>query len=106
MGNAYKLVGFINMLDLRPGFVYPVFENNGKYYFQHGINNTLFRFVEVQENVMDKLIPLTADRDIRITLESNPIYAYQKRNGAVKFGDMVAMRRYVKNGISMNTGRV
>ena len=106
MGNAYKLVGFINMLDMRPGFVYSVFENNGKYYFQHGINNTLFRFVEVQENVMDKLIPLTEDRDIRITLESNPIYAYQKRNGSIKFGNIATMKRYVSDGISINTGRI
>lgn len=106
MGNAYKLVGFINMLDLRPGFVYPVFVNNGKYYFQHGINNTLFRFVEVQENVMDKLIPLTEDRDICVTLESNPIYAYQKRNGSIKFGNIATMKRYVNDGISINTGRI
>ena len=106
MGNAYKLVGFINMLDIRPGFVYPVFENEGKYYFQHGVNNTLFRFEEVREDVMDRLIPLKEDPGISITLESNPIYAYQKRNGAVKFRDMVSMRRYVNNGISMNTGRV
>ena len=106
MGNAYKLVGFINMLDIRPGFVYPVFENEGKYYFQHGVNNQLFRFVEVRADLMDNLMPVKGNADISITLESNPIYAYQKRNGSIKFGDIATMKRYVNDGININTGRI
>lgn len=32
-GNQYKLVGTMNMFDIVPDFVYPVFESQGKYYF-------------------------------------------------------------------------
>lgn len=37
--NKYKLFGMMNMFGFIPDFVYPVFENNGKYYFQNSDNS-------------------------------------------------------------------
>ena len=49
MKKKYELVGFVNLLNIRPGFVYPIFKNNGRYYFQHGEDNRICEFEEINK---------------------------------------------------------
>lgn len=58
--NKYKLFGTMNMFDLVPDFVYPVFENSGKYYFQNSDNSIeIDSFHEIYgEKHINKIKPL------------------------------------------------
>lgn len=58
---TYKLVGIFNMFDVIPDFVYPVFEREGKYFFQHAneeghsINSPIEEFVQIKENAIEEI---------------------------------------------------
>ena len=62
---TYKLVGIFNMFDIIPDFVYPVFEREGKYFFQdaneegHTINSPIESFVQIKESAIEKIKLLT-----------------------------------------------
>ena len=95
MNEKYKLVGFMNLLNIRPGFIYPIFQLNDKLYFQHGEKDRLIRFVEVNKCLYKNLIPLD-NSSIEIDLQSNPIYAYQRLNKSVFYGNAAEMKDYLK----------
>lgn len=103
MKNGYLLVGFINLLDIIPGFVYPVFAKDDKYFFQHGDNDRLYEFEEINPSLMKKLIPLESDVQIIIDLDSNPIYAYQRKN-EILFGDSTKMKSLIQKIRKQTTG--
>ena len=58
MLNKYKLIGFINLFGVIPDFVFPVFENEGEYYFQHGNNDRIEEFEKVKGDLYKQIIPL------------------------------------------------
>ncbi len=95
MNEKYKLVGFMNMLNVRPGFIYPIFKLNDILYFQHGEKDRLIRFVEVNKCLYKDLIPLD-NSNIEIDLQSNPIYAYQRRNKSIYYGNANEMKKYLQ----------
>ena len=41
MQEIYKLAGILNLFNVVPDFVYPVFERNNQYYFMTGDEDTL-----------------------------------------------------------------
>lgn len=80
--NVYKLVGFLNMFDLVPGFVYPVFksmtEKTDDFYLQNGENDKLNEFVVLKEEYRSKVLSSGVDnRPCLLTVDSKPIYAFQ-----------------------------
>lgn len=55
--SGYKLFGIMNMFRFIPDFVYPVFENNGKYYFQSSDNG--LEIDSFQEIISENHIKMT-----------------------------------------------
>lgn len=54
--NCYKFVGVINFFGVCPDFVYPIFEKEGKYYFQKTSNTLIISFNEIKDNLRTKMI--------------------------------------------------
>ncbi len=44
--SCYKLVGFINLYNIIPDFVYPVFSAHNKFYFQDGKSIFINKFLK------------------------------------------------------------
>ena len=68
MLNKYKLIGFINLFGVIPDFVFPVFENEGEYYFQHGNNDRIEEFEKVKSDLYKQIIPLIDRKNTIIDL--------------------------------------
>lgn len=96
MLQEYKLIGFINLFDVIPDFVYPVFECGGEYYFQHGKNDQIEEFELVRSDIHSKIVPLMASESTTITIESNPIYAFQSDDKTINHGCASYMRNYLR----------
>ena len=103
---TYKLIGFINMLNLIPEFVHPVFEcnENGKYYLQFGDEEELVleKMVSLSSNLYNKVVKLS---DIEtnefeviedFSLESDPIFAFQFSKYFVHFGNCKDIKEAIK----------
>lgn len=81
--NKYKLFGTMNMFDLVPDFVYPVFESNGKYYFQNSDNSIeIDSFHEIYgEKHINKIKPLAlsfnASKKEYYRVGDEPVVAFQ-----------------------------
>lgn len=100
--NVYKLIGFVNILDVVPGFVYPVFvcvtEKTSNLYLQNGENDKLVGFVELKESYRSKVISTpTSQKPCLITVASNPIYAYQMSGTVTLYGDSAKMVDLLKD---------
>lgn len=89
----YKLVGILNMFDISPDFVYPIFEKDRKYYFQTGDIQKLqiSEFSPVKESYISKVVLLNQVENNLIerkesSLQSEPIFAFQKDKNSVFIG--------------------
>lgn len=45
----YKFVGIMNRFGVQPDFVYPIFENDGKFYFSKSSNGIISFFREIKD---------------------------------------------------------
>lgn len=97
MKSNYKLVGFLNMFDITPDFVYPVFECDGdkKLYFQLEEENGLLKslcFVPIKEDALDKIVFLEnvnhnqKDIQVILSIHSEPIFGFHVSENEVVFG--------------------
>lgn len=81
----YKLIGTMNVFDIVPDFVYPIFENNGKYYFENSYNSLeIDSFYEIcGEKKISRIKPLTSSFNKLInvkeyyTIGDEPLVAFQ-----------------------------
>ena len=96
MDQGYHLAGFLNLFGFLPDFVYPIFSKGGHYYFQHGKDDVLERFVEVREDILDEVYWTDSDRGVVITASSLPIYAFQYENEQVEYGNAIYMQNILK----------
>ncbi len=99
MLNLYKLTGFIDLFDIIPNFVFPVFEKDGKLFFQNGHKNRIEEFVEVKKSVYSKLIPLQncKSKEIIIDQTADPIYAFRKDASKIEFGDASYFQKFFQD---------
>lgn len=95
MLNKYKLVGFINLFGVIPDFVYPVFEREGEYYFQHGNNDRIEEFEKVKSDLYQQVIPLIDRKNTIIDLDSDPIYAFQSEEQNIHYGHAPDIKKYL-----------
>lgn len=104
MNYNYKLVGFLNMFDITPEFVYPVFEcdEDKKLYFQCEDDEDKLKnicFIQIKEDALDKITFLEntkhniRDTQRKITINSESIFGFQISENEVKFGNF----EYFKN---------
>lgn len=82
----YKLIGFLNLFDIVPDFVFPVFEHNGSFYFQNGKKDKIEMFEKVKDGLQDRIIQLKAKESLLLTIVSKPIYAFQKLEEDIEYG--------------------
>lgn len=83
--NQYKLFGAFNMYGIIPDAVYPIFENNEKYYFQNSNDGTeINSFVEVKVDCLSLIKPLNLETIYKMpTLKTDvsigdiPLYVLQ-----------------------------
>ena len=64
MASSYRLVGILNMFDVIPEFVYPVFEYEGNFFIQDRTNvNQILSFeLLMNDNLIKSIIPLNKFR--------------------------------------------
>lgn len=92
MNSKYKLIGFLNMFNIVPDFVFPVFEFNGNLFFQEGKNDKIEKFSIAKSAIRTKIIPLCSNNisnisDEMFDITSNPIYAFQTVDHEVIYGN-------------------
>jgi len=101
MLNKYKLVGFLNLFNIVPDFVVPVFESKEKYYFQDGEQDRIKEFIEAKKSVTEHLIPLdcVVSNDIFVgkyyDSNSKPIYAFQTKDHVI-CGESSFLKQFFK----------
>ena len=102
MGIQYKLIGFLNMFKIIPDFVLPIFEFNGKLYFQEGEFDTIHNFSLAKESVANHIIPLDSNSSkylssVYFDTCSKPIYAFQENENNVICGDSTFLKSFFKS---------
>ena len=103
--NKYKLFGTMNMFDFVPDFVYPVFENNGKYYFQNSDNSIkIDSFYEIcGEEHISKIKPLTSSFNKLINVKEHyvvgdePLVAFQTSEEKYFIGTSDVFNEFIKD---------
>jgi len=92
----YELMGTMNMFDIAPDFVHPVFESNGKFYFQNSEDGqTIDSFYEIQgEKHLKKIRPLSNSYNMLVAIKdsysigSEPIVAFQVDKNIIYISDV------------------
>ncbi len=100
----YKLVGIMNLFNIVPDFVRPIFENDNKLYFQISNEKTaiITEFVPVKENAINNVILLnTITNNLKkredLTISNNPLFAFQTSEEYVFIGTFEEMRDFFKS---------
>lgn len=102
--SCYKLVGFINLYNIIPDFVYPVFSAHNKFYFQDGKSIFINKFYEVQTDLSNKIIfikdlfieELNDSTIPKMFCQNSPsVYAYQQNNEKYFMGDIVSFYNFI-----------
>ncbi len=88
----YELCGFLNMFDIVPDFVYPIFRNDNIFYFQDGENDIINNFVPVKPSIYARIHKIgTCETIIGIkseiaSINSKPLYAFQVNESEIVCG--------------------
>lgn len=102
--DCYKLVGTINLFGVCPEFVYPIFERNGKYYFQCSNNATISSFKEIVENLYEKMIRFFDANDViymnikkDYTIGDEIVIAFQINRNKLLVSDVDSFVPFIKD---------
>lgn len=96
----YKLIGFLNLFDVIPDFVYPVFENDGLYYFQDEYHGKIIDFVLVKSSVHSMITKkneykkILGKENVVLEIGSKPIYSFQLEKNKIVCGEDVHMLKF------------
>ena len=103
MRDNYKLVGILNLFDVVPSFVYPIFEKEGRYYFITGDEETLQTegFEIVKESAVKRIVFLN---DLKtneflqreFSEESEPIFVFQVSVTEIYIGAFEKIRDFLQ----------
>ena len=105
MQEIYKLAGILNLFNVLPDFVYPVFEKNNQYYFMIGDEDTLNTegYIPVIGDDVIKRIAKISDlktneiRQVDFTKESKPFFGFQLSKKEVFFGFFEEVKDFLQN---------
>lgn len=104
----YRLVGFLNLFDVVPDFVYPVFENDDLYYFQDEQNGKIIDFILVKSSVysmitkIDKYKQILGIEKAILEIGSKSIFAFQIEKNKVVCGEDIYMFKFFQRYIAKN----
>lgn len=104
MSDEYTLVGFFNMFNIIPNFVYPVFKSNDKLYFQDGTKDSIERFVPIKDDALTN-VRLFSDIEnlicehssITVGINSSPIDAFQTDTHTIVCGSTSYMCSFLSS---------
>lgn len=105
MKECYTLVGVINLFELYPDFLFPVYEKGNEYFFHNGANDQIESFDRVKDVIKEKII-FFDDTDYPIINvckkrhyheKGTPAYAFQDENKVIFCADLEVMLAYIKN---------
>lgn len=98
----YKLFGFLNMFELVPDFIIPIFELQNIFYIQEGENDQISAIVPLKQEFYSKVIAMNKYRHVQylpdhlyITTTSSPKYAFQSSKNNIVFGDSKVLLEYL-----------
>lgn len=98
----YKLVGILNVFDVIPDFIYPIFERDNQHFFQQGDDKSLKleEFVLVKESVIDRIVLLkdlqvNASPQTEFTISSKPLFGFQFSDEEVYLGFYEEMKEFL-----------
>lgn len=102
--DSYKLVGILNMFDLIPDFIYPVFEKDGQYYFHFGDQEKLKieEFCPIKEEIHTKIVKLDKIKvnhsceEAVFYLDSDPVFGFQTAENEVFLGHFAEMKKFLE----------
>lgn len=104
----YKLIGFLNLFDVVPDFVYPVFESDGLYYFQDEYHGKITDFVLVKSSV-HSMITKTSEykqilgiKKVELGIGSRSIYSFQIEKNKVVCGEDIFMLKFFQTYTTSN----
>lgn len=99
----YKLIGSICLFDNNPEFVYPVFENDGKFYFEHcEVTTVIDGFVEIKDEKHKALIQPFNEQDIissrkrEYNIGDSAVIGFRQDNLHTFFGSMDEFKKFLK----------
>ena len=102
MQEKYKLSGFINMFNVIPDFIFPVFEKKGIFFFETGDETTLKleEFIEVKQSCIDKIVFISNFKtnlsgEVEISLGSAPIFGFQVSEDYIFIGDFEEIKKFL-----------
>lgn len=89
--NKYKLIGFWNMFDIIPDFVYPVFEKENVLYLQELSEDLSLRYIRLRQDIYDFVLrweKFDGDQTLKEEriIESEPLYAFQNSEEEIVCG--------------------
>lgn len=105
MVSSYRLVGILNMFDVIPEFVYPVFEYEGNFFIQDrtSVNQILSFELLMNDNLIKSIIPLNK---FRITFPNQKVnysdgddvlIGFQLSEDELFLGNFEAFKEYAKD---------
>lgn len=114
MNYNYKLVGFLNIFDITPIFVYPVFEcdEDKNLYFQCEDDEDKLKnicFIQIKEDALDKITYLEnikhniKDTQRKVTTNSEAIFGFQVSKNEVKLGNYEYFKKFFNTYKTSNT---
>ncbi len=98
----YKLFGFLNMFELVPDFIFPIFKQKNNLYIQEGENNQLSAITPLKKELYDKVVPLNKFNDAKYPVEhleidmmSSPKYAFLVSKHNIIYGNSEILLDYL-----------
>ena len=104
MASSYRLVGILNMFDVIPEFVYPVFEYEGNFFIQDrtSVNQILSFELLMNDNLIKSIIPLNkfkltySDSKINFSDGDNVLIGFQISEDELFLGTFEEFKKYAK----------
>lgn len=96
----YELYGFLNMFEIVPDFVFPIFQSKNRYYFQDGENDMITGFVPVNSLACTRVQQIGNYKRIigiknkKLEINSKPIYAFQTSKSEIICGESKMMLNF------------
>lgn len=103
MLNGYKFIGVLNLFNLYPDFLFPIYQKGEEFFFHNGKRNRIYNFDRITESVREKIVFLDSE-DVFITNTSKnqyffehdtPVYAFQNSEKEIFCADLGDMIKYL-----------
>lgn len=103
MLKGYEFVGVVNLFNIYPDFLFPIYRKEDEFFFHNGKRNRIYNFDRVTESVRGKIIFLDC-KDVCITNTSKnqyyfehdtPIYAFQTNEKEILCAELGDMLKYL-----------